>query len=243
MAVGPTTLFAETTRSADVCRFVERRSGETLVTLQRHRYEWTCADGPLVVDVLAVEPIVPLIAEPSEPRFGALARLRQAHALPGALLCLRQPAQVCEPERALAIDGIRFIGLGDAADESWWTACLDAGLLCYALGEGLQLDLAGRVEAAAVFEALAFGAFVTGRGPAPEQMTERPGRVAWQLGGPGRVTIVARGGFDVFTSTEPEGSWQESGHEGVVRVLFERDGGGRWWSQPRLVGRPGAALR
>lgn len=221
--------------------------GVAVAGLWQARLAWRCADALLRARVVADRPHRLPEAEPSEPVPGALARLLRACPPPGALLALENPAQALGVERIHYARGVRLFGIAGAGDEACWDAALSEAQVVYGVRGELRcrLEPPGPPAPLDVLAALGFGAFTAGDGLQVEELEEDPGGVRWRLPDVAdpRAAVIVAGGFEAARLRGRAGAWRDTGREGYVRLVLA-GGGGRCWTQPRMVmPRPGPADR
>lgn len=195
---------------------------------------WTCREVPLVVQILACEPLALPEPEPTEPVPGALARICQALTGTGALALLRHPAQSVGAGRMALADGPRLLDIATPEDEACWDELLSLARPVYGVRGQLACEVLSP-RPASVLSALAYGMFVCEEGLALERLLEDRVHVAWRVADPAcRTSVIIRGGFEATTIVSAEGAWQDQGHEGYVRLVL-RTAGGACWTQPRFI--------
>lgn len=207
--------------------------------LYRHAIEWTCHDGLLRAWVLSSEPIELPVAEASEPRLAALARLSYAVPLPNAILILRDAGSLVAQAQVEFLHGARLLHLASDTDHQRWDDALTAGLPVYALGDRFAVTIDGpRLDPTAAILALTYGAVLAGDHHLITRLEEDRRGVRWQLSTAASVRVVIRGGLDAAEFTaEPgtPGEWRDRGNEGCVRLVVTSADGRQAWTQPRLI--------
>ena len=201
-------------------------------SLWTRRFSWQCADGRLLVQVIAAEELTVPEVEPTEPVVGALARWMRH--VPGerGMLALLNPAEALGAERMPLAQGIHLLGIGSEADEACWDAALSQGIACYGLRGTVTAEV-GRCDARALILALRFGCFTCHEGFTLRLDEQRDG-VSWSSEQDGSVSVIVRGGFEAGQLSARAGEWRDTGSEGYVRLVAS-GADGRCWTQPRLV--------
>lgn len=207
--------------------------GPAGLALWHARLSWRCADAPLDLRILAAEPVELPEPEASEPVPGAIARCVRAIAGQGALLLLANPAQALGRDRIALAEGVRLLAIADEADEACWDGLLALGQPCYGVRGTIDLDVL-RPRPANIVSALSFGVFLCQEGLAP-LLDESPRHVAWTCDEDVDAEVIGRGGFALARSHGRSGRHDDTGSEGVVRVVLRTADGRACWSQPRFV--------
>lgn len=203
------------------------------LALWHARLRWVCRGAPLDLRVLAPEPLVLPEPEPSEAVAGALARCLRACAGGGGLLLLANPAEALGAGRIALAEGVRLMAVAGPADEACWDALLALGQPCYGV-RGTVVAEVLRPRGANLLSALSFGAFWCEDGLAAELIDEGPRHVAWRCPGAERAQVLGKGGFPLAELPGPEGRYDDTGSEGVVRVALGAPAG-VCLTQPRMV--------
>lgn len=200
--------------------------------------QWTCRDGSLRFSVLALEELSLPQPESSEPLVAALARVQQAVKQRGGWLII-EALTALDPQLHQHCTGCRFLRLEEAEDRRIWDALLSLGLPIYALSEQIYCQLS-QPRPLQALQALLFGAFYCSNGLAVT-LDESPQGCSIHADQDLEARVIVRGGLEAATLQGSSIVWQDSGHEGYVRIEAETPDGD-WWlaTQPRFVG--GAAV-
>lgn len=202
------------------------------LALWRAALDWDCRGTPLRLRVLGVEAIPLPAPEPSEAVPSAIARCLRHLAGRGALLLLANPAQALGAQRIALAEGVRLLSIDGDEDVACWDALLALGQPCYGVRGTLAVEVLNP-RPANLLSALSFGAFTCQDGLEAE-VEESPRHVAWTCAEPVTAEVVGKAGFPLAQRSGTAGRYDDSGVEGVVRVVL-RAGQRSCWTQPRFV--------
>lgn len=192
---------------------------------------WRCADGEPQWLAIAAEPVDLPVDEPSEPVPGAIARWVQWQREAGGLAVLMNPAAALPVQRLSFALGLACIGVANDADEQWWDAALGQGMPLFALRGRCRMEASAARDP---ISALRFGLFIAEDGLQVDQYAEDTTGCSWRVADETvQASVVAAGGFEA-AELGPEGSWQDTGREGAVRIAW-RSATGVAFAQPRFV--------
>jgi hypothetical protein len=212
---------------------VRNDQGQLATTLWTHVAHWSSRDAELLVQILAPEPIALPAMEPSEPAPGAIARLTHALMGSGGLLLLRNPATAFGPTRIAFAQNVRMFAITTPEDEQTWDAMLSLGQPVYGV-RGIVACACRTAHPGAVISALAYGTFTCEEGLAVSKLDESRHGVSWELPVTAETTVVVRDGYEADRIVGTQGSWQDRGSEGYVRLVM-RSANGTAWTQPRFI--------
>ncbi|TVR43525.1 MAG: hypothetical protein EA402_09490 [Planctomycetota bacterium] len=205
--------------------------------LYRQRFYGTCDRGrSLDLRLLSREALsAPAPMLESEGIEAVLARIAAGHRYPDALVLLVNPEAALGPQHMVHAQGCGLVAIDGPERLACWDEALAKGLPIYGLRDYLHLEL-NRPQPSAVLAALAFGNFSCRRGLDQVVITEDRFGVSWQDPEHRQLSVsaVLRQGFEAPLGAAAEGRWQDSGHEGVVRLYLCHDAG-EIWTQPRFI--------
>ncbi len=207
--------------------------GQERVSLVVRDVDWQCADASLRLRIFAVEPLDLPAPEASEPVAGALARILRTLAGTGALAALLNPSAAFGPARMALAEGVRLVAVADPADEACWEALLATAVPVYGLRGVAVVDVLS-AHPASVLSALAYGVFLACDGLEPQSYDEDRSGMRWSTHEPVQATVLAKGGFEVQTTTGCVGAYQDQGFEAYVRLQL-RGPTGVCLGQPRFI--------